>query len=250
MTPPDEPISEAREVGADLILAAASAIPIAGRPLASYYQAMTNHKLRKQLKFLEDVVASLGERIENVAQVVTSDPAKLDLLTHGADQAAQVPSGSDVLPLIAEVVVKGVIDGDTNLAFTLIDVLGQLSADHLRVLQAVSTSRVLSGDVTSYRDVKGMDLAAARRWLPELDDVAEPLVARLVALGLVHKTTEPPELNRQFKQEAKPQRWGVTLFGLKLLDAIGAPLTGHDEKVREWRRERERQRKSPPSPPA
>lgn len=226
---------EVASVGADLVTAGASAIPLVGGPVAGLFQAQSNRRLRgklreheRRLEVLGQIVADLGHRLE-LLQQATEDPARMDLLEDAAAFAARSRSAA-ARRLIARVTALAMLPtadaSQIGRAHLLMEAVAQLQPEHLDVLEEIGTRRVLSGkavgtaSIGERRSIRGMV-----HFRPELADVIDPIVARLEGLGLIRMLPSEPSLptpSRPTPRRSDPE-WSLTRFGVEVVKYMERP---------------------------
>jgi hypothetical protein len=228
-----ERFTEAVAVVEDLLAAGASAIPVAGGPIAGIAQAITNHKLRKQLAFLDALYDELSERVEALEHIIR-DAAHGEVLLEAIDEASTVAEG-EPLTLLVRIVADGLQTSDPSDLRRLrlfMDVISQLRPEHIRLLRELGTVANAPGVTVLYMARKWSIYALERR-LPQLSAAIDPLIARVVSLGLAYQTGT---LSVATPGRPAPQpEWGLSKFGLNLIgylyesDDSFPPILGPDD---------------------
>lgn len=174
----------------DLPAIAASIVPWAGPAAASLIQANTNHKVRKQVRFLRDVSENTGRRVERLEAALADDKLG-ELVAHGLDVAAEIRD-DEQFALLAAVVAEGLNDPETDhvdRAHVLIDVLRQLQPDHVRLLRDLllflKQDPSLVRTWTTEDGIRHKTVALPRDYA----GAYQPLCSRLRSLGLIEEAS-------------------------------------------------------------
>lgn len=111
--------------------------------MAAIIQAIENHHVQAEIRMLNDIIASLTERIIVIEGTSGTPEQFVDLAAHAMRVSSELRS--DELRMgVANIVALAfcVIPPQVERAHLLIDIAARLSPDHLAVLRAVS--RVLA----------------------------------------------------------------------------------------------------------
>jgi hypothetical protein len=138
------------------------------------------------------------------------------MLFDGVQEAGSISDG-EPFELLVQIVADGLQLSDPDRAPQVrlfIDVVSQLRPEHIRLLRVLGTVSDTPALLVLYMAQKWTIYALENR-LPELSEAIDPLLARVVSLGLVYQTgsisTDTPG-----RPGPQPQ-WGLTKFGLKLM---------------------------------
>jgi len=139
-----------------------------------------------------------------------------EMLFDGVQEAGSISDG-EPFELLVQIVADGLQLSDPDRAPQVrlfIDVVSQLRPEHIRLLRVLGTVSDTPALLVLYMAQKWTIYALENR-LPELSEAIDPLLARVVSLGLVYQTgsisTDTPG-----RPGPQPQ-WGLTKFGLKLM---------------------------------
>jgi uncharacterized protein YutE (UPF0331/DUF86 family) len=145
-----EKISEALVIATDVAAADVSAVPFAGGPVAGLVAAHGNRKLPKKLRYLEDLVKSLGERLTRLEAGEQSE-AEAELIDHGLDVAAE--SRTDVQVDMCAAIVAAALRAEritVGQAHVFLSLLRDLEPEHVTALREIATLRNIGGDVLRF----------------------------------------------------------------------------------------------------
>lgn len=224
-------VSEGREAATDVVLAAASAIPILGGPLQGVYQARTNHLLRKRVAFLEQIVRGLDNRVERL-ETALHDDSTAEVIEGALSAVGRLPVGSDSFRLLTEIVTAVILDpGNLPRAQLLVDVVGQLLPVHLDLLRQLGPPHFTAEGRRLPRDIRhGLARDVLARSLGERINDIDMLLARLSTLGLARESVTQPGSGVRTRNAAgnlveRPgstirSSWVLTPFGAELLDHL------------------------------
>jgi hypothetical protein len=216
---PAERPSESIEVTTDLITTAAAAIPIVGGTFAGLFQARTNHLTRKELAFLREAMSKLTDRVRSLEDLISKDDI-VDLIDHGLDTIRYSTDDSATFHIAAGLVAYGIQNKDRiERAHILLSVFGQLRVDHIRLLREIGIQRNLAGAIVHDRVTSdGHTHKGLKRVLSDLTEVIDPLLAQLLAVGLVYEESEAIQITTQARRPES--KWALTEFGVTLLDYL------------------------------
>jgi hypothetical protein len=217
----EEETKEAGAVIQDLLATAASMVPVFGGLISGGSQTVENHKLRKAIKYLEGVVSQLQRDLsDQQAQIKALRDAfdnekQRDLIEQGlnvAVSASDLEQQALVIELVATAILPYTSPEKIDRAIMLVDLTGQLSSAHLRVLRMIATSKK-QGNLSVGHD--GVTPSALEKLLPDMADIMSPLTARLNALGLIENVG-----TGRMGGGGPQNEWWFTDFGWKYLDFL------------------------------
>jgi hypothetical protein len=219
----DEKAAEASAVIGDLLSAATSAIPLVGGPLAGVSQAITNRKTRKRIAFLERLCEELIDRVDSLEGILR-DTDYQEMLLDAVQEAGTISDG-EPFELLVRIVADGLQLSDPDQVRRVrlyMDIVSQLRPEHIRLLRELGTVTDTPAVFVLHMAQKWTIYALENR-LPELSEAIDPLLARVVGLGLAYQTGS---VSTDTPGRAAPQaQWGLTKFGLNLMRF----LYGHDQ---------------------
>lgn len=212
-------------VGEDLVAAGLTALPLAGGAIAGLIQAHTNRRVRKELRFIREVVEYLDDRVDRL-EAAQEDEQLGELVDHGLAAAADA-RGEDEFVLLAAIVAEGLKESPSpehiDRAHLLLDIVRQLQPDHVHLLRDLD--RFQRQDPSLAYTVTKDGIATTSYLLPlqPTDTAFRPLVGRLIALGLVEQRERSQGIPRL--HDGPDLHWLVTPFGRELLNH----LTGNQD---------------------
>ena len=219
----DERGRELVSISGDLVAAVTSGIPIAGGPIAGIIATAGNVRRDREVAFIRHLVEKLGDRVDRL-EAAAEDRKLGDLVGHGIEVAV-ICRSDDLLELCAGIVADaldgGACEGHMSRANLLLDILGQLHPDHIKVLRTVAA--VAPRELGIALDpVTGAGVPPERLpvLLPELADIVPQLVAWLTALGLVRNAGDQ---SAGTNVRIGPPAIGLTIFGIELLQHLDNP---------------------------
>lgn len=167
-------------------------------------------------EFVTEVEEASGRPFEEVLVAAGQDEALRDLLCTAADAALQTRHTWKI-DVLARITASGVRDdAKVDTALVLTDALRSVEPLHLRVLQILSEPGPIPIALTTAEgepeDVYPWTSADIKQKAPEIAEVLDALISKLVAVGLIYNWAED-----RYDPQA---RWDLTAFGVMCMEFL------------------------------
>lgn len=201
-------LARAARVAVDVGKVGGAAIPIVGGSIVAVIDVLDDRRLRRVEHFRDELLGQLGDRVSDVEYRLAEEPFA-DLVDDAVERSARTRNAKHI-ELMARVVAEALREGASPEQLEhhhiLLRLVAELLPAHLQLLVEIGTLRNISGQVMRPEPVIGCgrtQRSLASRF-PSLDGVVEPLVADLIAAGLV--MYEPEDVTKVIDAAAKGRR--------------------------------------------
>jgi hypothetical protein len=181
---------EAAAVGLDLAVAAVNLVPVLGGLADGLIAVEQNRRQRRVIRLLQKAVEDHGVRIEVLEEAIGRDE-DAELLSHTIRVALDARS-EEKLNVLASIVAAGTQHGPTGSKrerfHLLLNLLAGMEGVHIEALMLIGGQRPGEGQLAGLTG-SGMTLETMKLVSADLADIADAVVAQLVAQGLVQDVT-------------------------------------------------------------
>ena len=216
------PKHEARRIGLDLFKAALQEVP-GGNIALAFENAADAHRRRRRDYFIDQLLTSMDEELAGLHDEVSAERIS-DLVEHGLREAEKARS-DEKIRLLAKVVAagsrpdRGVVHVDQ--AHFVLDIVSNLEAPHIEVLRLVAG--LTDKSPGNYQHFTGMwTTQGIQTAFPELGDLVVPVLATLLASGLVR--------NNQAGASIINEAWTVTAIGEWVLQRLAEIIANEPDR--------------------
>jgi hypothetical protein len=213
-------------IGLDVAKIGAAAIPFVGGSIVEVVEVLQARREHRVTRLRDEIVRQLGDRVSKLEESLTDGPF-VDLLDDAIEKAARTRSDEHI-SLLAGVIANAAVGHDHDQIerdHILLGTIASLQPAHVALLTSLGSIETLSGDLVGEWPVVGH--AHNKRALavrhPNLADILDPLLADLLAGGLI---AVPPldrstMTTRPFLQEAEStDAWQLAPYGGWVLEHI------------------------------